>query len=269
MQRLLEFALEEPSDIEALRRKCNAAPGDIDAQIAFGFALSQSGCTYEAAVVLRPLRSAWKSSDAAEPARAALDAQGWWNKNWREFAQLKRAGKRHAALELLGDRAVQYWDLPALLVHLGDFAAEDGQLELAEHLYRRVGYLSQRGLPKMNVAAFEYVAQASLVDVLLLNGKPAEALEQHLEITPNHSNVMAHEMQHAKLLVATGDLDAAMRQAAAMIVTANKHRSGFSKTMRLDFVEQATELAPLREHADWAHMNNDPAAYLQGSRGTG
>jgi len=113
------------------------------------------------------------------------------------------------------------------------------------------------------------VAQASLVDVLLLNGKPDQALEQHLETMPNQSNVMAHEMQHAKLLVATGNFDEAMQQAAAMIITANKHRSGFSKTMRLDFVEQAPELAPLRERADWTQMHNDPATYLQGSRGTG
>lgn len=264
MLRLETFPLEESGEIGALRKRCAVGPDDASAQVALGIALSCAGCTYEAAAILRPLRSAWKSSAAAGQARFALDAQAWWNKHWRAFAQLKRAGKRDAALGLLGDRAVAYWDLPPLLIHLGDFAAEDNRLELANHLYQRVYDLSQRGLPKMNMAAFEYVAQASLVETLLRSGQASQALERHRAITPNPGNAMAYEMLQIKLLVATSDFDLAMCHSARAIITAQKHRSGFSKTMRLDFINAAPELAPLRQRPDWSVMLNAPDAYLRG-----
>ncbi|MDH3703783.1 MAG: hypothetical protein OEU46_21000, partial [Alphaproteobacteria bacterium] len=263
MLRLRDFSLEEPSETAALRRKCAERPNDVSGQIAFGVALSRSGCTYEASAILRPLRAQWKSSDDEQPARIALETQTWWNKNWRAFAQFKHAGNKEAALQLLGDRAVLCWDLPPLLVHLGDFAAGDGQFDLANHLYQRVAYLSQRGLPKMNMAPFAYVAQASLVETLLLSGKPGEALERHRAITPNAGNAMAHEIQHLKLLVATQNFDEAMRQAASTIMTAKKHRSGYSKVVRMEFIETAPELAPLRDRSDWTGMLNDPSSYLK------
>jgi hypothetical protein len=50
------------------------------------------------------LRSRWKASKDAEAAKAALDAQSWWNENWRTFAPLKHSGKSDAALALLADR---------------------------------------------------------------------------------------------------------------------------------------------------------------------
>ena len=265
MRRLGKFPLEEPHETKALRRKSAESPNDVAAQIAFGIALSQSGCTYEAAAILRPLRPHWKSSDVENSALIALEAQTWWNKHWQEFAKHKHAENKDAALTLLGDRAVLYWDLPPLLVHLGDFAASDGQLELANHLYRRVFYLSQRGLPKMNMAPFAYVAQAALVETLLRSGKPAEALERHRTIIPNPGNAMAHEIQYAKLLVATRNFDEAMRQAASTIITAKKHRSGYSRVTRLAFIEKAPELAPLRKRADWSAMLNDPVTYLRNS----
>lgn len=265
MLRLQSFPLEELGDIAALRGQCAVSPDDVAAQVALGVALSNAGCTYEAATILRPLRSQWVSSPSSEQARFALEAQTWWNKHWREFAQFIHAGKRGAALKLLGDRAVAYWDMPPLLIHLGGFAVEDDRLELANHLYQRVYDLSQRGLPKMNMTAFEYVAQAALVDTMLLSGRPAEALERHRAITPNPGNAMAHEMQHIKLVVANLQFDLAMRQAASILITAEKHRSGFSKTMRLDFIKTSPELAPLRERADWSAMLDDPVAYLRGS----
>jgi hypothetical protein len=112
MLRLHAFPLNEPRGIDALRRKSAAAPGDVSAQIALGIALSGAGCTYEAAALLRPLRSRWKSTDAADQALLALETQTWWNKNWREFVHLKRGGNNDAALELLADRAVLFWDMP-------------------------------------------------------------------------------------------------------------------------------------------------------------
>ena len=265
MQRLLDFPIEEPDHIEKLRAKSVKEHEDVASQIALGAALSLSGCSYEAASILRPLRKHWKLTDASAQAQAALDAQSWWKKNWREFVQQKRAGNKDAALDMLSDRSVHYWDLPPLLVHLGDIAAHEGQLELARHLYQRVYYLSQRKLPKMDMKAFEYVAQAALADILLRSGKPAEALEMHRAVRPNPGNAMAHELQFIKLLVATDTLDEAMRQAASTVITANKHRSGYGKTMRLEYIDQSPDLTPLREHNDWPVMLNDPVGYLKGS----
>ena len=120
--------------------------------------------------------------------------------------------------------------------------------------------------PKMPMAAFRYVAPAALIDVLRRSGDPAAALAQFRQITPNPGNVMAHEIQHAELLVAAGHLDEAMQQLAASLVTANQHRSGYSKTLRLDFVQSSPDLAPLRGRADWQPMLQNPEAYLRTRR---
>jgi hypothetical protein len=266
MLRLLSFPLKEPWTIHTLRRKAEAAPSDGDAQVGLALALSRAGCSYEATSILRPLRSHWKFSQHARQASEAIDAQAWWNKNWQEFARLKHAGKKDAALALLGDRAVQYWDLPPLLMHLAEMAVDDEHLELASHLFQRVFDLSQRGLPNMNMAAFAYVSQAALVDMLCRKGEPAAALERHRAITPNPGNAMGHEIQDVRLLVAAGHLDEAMRHAAALLVTATKKRTGYSKDMRMNFIKSSPDLAPLRKRPDWKALLRDPEAYLRGNR---
>jgi hypothetical protein len=265
MLRLLSFPLKEPRTIQTLRRKAEAAPSDADAQVVLALALNRTGCTYEATSILRPLRAHWKASKDAPLATEAVAAQSWWNKNWRQFARLRHAGKKDAALALLGDRAVQYWDLPPLLMHLADMAVDDEHLDLASHLFQRVFDLSRRGLPNMDMAAFAYVSQSGLVDVLCRSGEPTAALAQHRAITPNPGNAMGHEIQHVRLLVAAGHLDEAMRAAAALIVTASKHRTGYSKDMRMDFIKSSPELAPLRKRPDWKALLRDPEAYLRGS----
>ncbi|MEM7221491.1 MAG: hypothetical protein AAF495_00840 [Pseudomonadota bacterium] len=263
MKRLLDFPLAEPEEIAALRRAAAAAPKDPDQQVAFAAALSRAGCTYEAAHLLRPLRSHWKGSDLEAVARAALEAQSWWNKNWRDFAQRKQAGDWTGALALLGDRAVDFWDLPPLLIHLAGFAEDDGELALADHLYRRVLGLAERGLPKLNMTSFIYVAEAGLVEILLARGQAQEALARHRALTPNPGNAMAYELLTLKLLVATGAHEAAMVQAATTLTIAKKHRAGYSRALRLDFIEKAPELAPLRKRADWRELLEDPGAYLK------
>jgi hypothetical protein len=266
MLRLHSFPLKEPRNIQALRRKASTAPSNSDLQMSLAIALSRAGCTYEAASILRPSRSHWKSSKDAPSAKAALDAQAWWNKNWRTFARLRHAGNNTAALALLGDRAAQYWDLPPLLLHLGGIAMDNDDLDLASHLFRRVLHLTGRGLPKMNMEAFAYVSRAALVDVLCRKGDTAAALARHRALVPNPGNAMAHEIQHARLLVKAGHLDEAMRQAAAILVTAKTHRTGYGKDLRLDFVNTSPDLKPLRRRADWKTMLQDPSAYLRGTR---
>jgi hypothetical protein len=266
MLRLSSFPQKDPQDILELRRKAEAAPSNADLQIALALALASAGCTYEAAALLRPLRSHWKLSPSSQLANEAVDAQSWWNRNGREFARLKYSGNKAGALALLGNRAAHYWDLPPLLLHLGEIAAHDDQLDLASHLFHRVFYLSGRGLPKMNMAPFAYVAQAALVDVLHRQGDAAAALDRHLAIKPNPGNAMAHEIQHARLLVAAGHLDAAMQKAAAILVTARKHRTGYGKELRMEFINTAPDLAPLRARADWKKMLDDPDGYLRGTK---
>ena len=179
MDRLANFPLNEPRKIRQLRQKYEASPGSAEIQTELGIALASGGCTYEATALLRPTRSVWKSSPKADVATSALAAQTWWNKNWREFAHRKHASDRAGALALLGDKAVDYWDLPPLLMHLGDFASADGKLDLAEHLYRRVQWLAQLGLPKMNMVAFRVrftsIPDRSLVAAREGQGRPCRS----------------------------------------------------------------------------------------------
>lgn len=266
MLRLQSFSLKDPRTVQNLRRKAEAAPSDNDMQIAFALALTRAGCTYEAAAILRPLRSHWKSSQGSELASEAIAAQAWWNKNWRQFVRLRRSDKEAAALALLGDRFLHYWDLPPLLTHLGEIAADKNQLALASHLFQRVAHLCERGLPKMNMEAFAYVSQAALVDVIYRKGEFAAALDRHRAITPNPGNAMAYEIHRTRLLVAAGHADDAMRYAATILVTAQKHRTGYSKTLRMEFIETSADLEPLRKRADWNLLLQDPEAYLRATR---
>lgn len=266
LQRLLSFSLKDPRPLQRLRREAAAAPSDTEVQIVFALALGRAGCTYEAASILRPLQNHWKSTQALPLASEAVAAQSWWNKNWRQFVRLRRSNKEDAALALLGDRVLHYWDLPPLLAHLGEIAANCDQLDLASHLFHRLAHLSERGLPKMNMQAFGYVSQAALVDLMCKRGEIAAALDRHRVIVPSPGNAMAHEFQHARLLVAAGHIEEAMRTVASMLVTAQKHRTGYGKQMRIEFIETAPELGLLRKRADWEGLVQDPDAYLRSAR---
>ena len=267
MHRLIDFPLQEPRVVATKRRQHDAAPDDGEAALRLGIALARAGCSYEAALMLRLQRQLWKASPDAPDAKAALDAQAWWNKTWREFAQRSQAGDHDGALALLGDRAVQFWDFPPLLMHLGTFAKAKGQLDLADHIFRRISDLANRGLPKMNMAAFVYAAAANRVDVLLLRGKAADAQRTLAKLKPNPGNAMAHELQTVRVLVANGKDDAAMRSVAAMLTTARKHRAGYSRDIRLDFVDNAADLDGLRARDDWPAMRDNPEAYTKRKRG--
>lgn len=264
MHRLLDFPLVEVDEITALRLALSASPDDPDLKIPLGFALANAGCTYEAAHLLRPTRKMWKAHPQADLGTAALSAQTWWNKNWRDFARLRHDVGKEAVLNLLGDRAVEYWDLPPLLMHLGSFASEDQELDLARHIFQRVLDLARRGLPKMKKEAFLYVSQASLIDVLLKHGEPCKALEEVRTLSHNPGNAMAHELLTIRVLVANDLLDDAMCQSAKLLVTAEKHRKGYSKSIRQEFITSSEELADLRKRPDWDAMLADPAGYTTG-----
>jgi tetratricopeptide (TPR) repeat protein len=266
MHPLQSYPLREHRRVAALRRKATAAPSDGALQLALGLALAQAGCSIEAAAILRPLRARWKGTADAPSVQAALDAQAWWNKHWRDFVRLKAAGRTAETLDLLGRRAVHYWDLPPLLMHLGDIAAAAGQLPLAVHLYQRVSELAQHSPQGSEQLAFTYVTSAAHVDVLLQQGDVATALAQHRAIRPNAGNALAHELQQARLLVAAGQHDEAMRHLAAMLRTATRERSGYSRRIRLDFVDASPALAPLRKRPDWQALLADPATYARRAR---
>jgi hypothetical protein len=51
-----------------------------------------------------------------------------------------------------------------------------------------------------------------------------------------------------------------------MLVTANKHRTGYSKEMRVAFINAAEDLKPLRERADWNDLLTDPDGYVRENR---
>ncbi len=260
MEQLLERPLTEAAAIGALRK---AARDSIEAQAALGVALAEAGCSYEAALNLRPTRMHWKGTPGEAAARQALDAQAWWNKEWRQFAQAMQAGERDTALALVGDRAEMFWDFPPLLTHLAQTAKAAGQLDLARHLFQRVRDLAERGLPKMEMGAFAYVSRAGLIDVMIMQGEIAQALEDYAALEPSPGNAMSHEIQGARLLALAGQEDGAMVAIADMLVTASKKRDGYSAEIRMDFIDNAAELAPLRARSDWTLMRADPAGYAR------
>lgn len=113
----------------------------------------------------------------------------------------------------------------------------------------------------MNMVAFAYASQASLIDVLLLRGKAKAALAAHEALSPNPGNAMAFEMQNVRVLVANKRDEDAMQCLARILVTADKQRTGYSKTMRVEFVEGAAELDRLRRRRDWKKLLEDPLRY--------
>ena len=261
MDDLIDYPLNEPANIRKLRSAARA--GADDDVVALGMALAKSGCSHEAAILLRPLRAKWKTHSDAEAGRSALEVQTWYNKTWKHFAQLKQAGKIDQALDLLGDRAPQFWDQPPILMHLGGFAVDQGKLNLAEHIFRRIAYLADRGVPKVNMTAFVYAAQAALLDVLAARGNAVEALKLWRKLEANPGNAMAQQLQGASLMAAAGVHDEALQQVARILVTAQKERKGYSRDVRQEFADNAPDLAHLRKHKDWATMRADPAAFLK------
>lgn len=267
MYQLADFPLEDSLEIAELRAGAEDASSTANAAITLGLALSRSGCNYEASSILRPLRADWKATPAAPEAKAALAAQAWWNKHGLEFARLKHAGDRAGALRLLGARATDYWDQPPLLMHLSEFAAEDLAYDLAVHLLHRVAKLSDRGLPKMDMSAFAYVSRAGLVDLLLRQGNIADACSAYEALSPNSGNAMGHQILGIRTLAAAGNQDEAMEATAELLITAEKKRSGYSRTIRLEFVETSNDLSELRSRTEWPAMLEDPNAYLAACRG--
>lgn len=264
MHRLADYPLKDPPKLTRLRAAAAKAPEDAATAIKLGLALHDDGCNYQAAMVLRPRRDAWKGTPAEPKAKAALDARAWWNKHGQEFARLKHRGDRVGALALLDGRETDYWDQPALLIHLSDFAAGDGDHNLAVHLLERVAHLAEQGLPRMDMSAFAYVAPAGMVDLLLKQGKAKEARAAFEKLIPNPGNAMGHEILGIRVLVSEGAHDAAMAAIARLLVTAGS-RKGYSREIRAEFVERSEDLAPLRRHADWSRMIGDPKALLTGN----
>lgn len=257
MQRLLEFDLHDNKDIGAHRK------GDAQA---LGLALARAGCGVEAARILRPLRKSWADHESADAGKAALEAVAWWNKNWRDMAQARQAGRHDDVLALVGDRHLVLWDQPALLLHLAAIAEARANHALARHLLRRVVYLSDRGLPKMDMRPFRYAAEASLVDVLMSEGDLSAAKKAYQALTPNPGNAMAHQIQGAELLALSRQDGEAMCALADILVTANTGRKGWSADIRREFVDRSERLARLRSRGDWPAMLSDPADYLKRCR---
>ena len=52
-----------------------------------------------------------------------------------------------------------------------------------------------------------------------------------------------------------------MQCLAGMLVTAEKQRTGYSKTMRIEFIEGAADLDRLRRRRDWKKLLEDPLRY--------
>ena len=254
MDQLLDYPLTDSALITDLRN------GD---SVLLGLALAEAGCSVEAVQLLRPTRKKWKDDPKAAIGRMALDAITWWNETWRDFAQAMQVDKFDDAKELVGDRYGMLWDQPALLLHLSRIARADRKSSLAGHLLARVLYLCDRGLPKTDMTAFRYAAEAARVDLLIEAGDFDAAMKAYEALAPNQGNAVGHALQGAGLLALCGRDEEAMIAVAEIQLTAMRDRKGWSADLRRDFVESEPDLARLRKRPDWAGMVSDPADYLK------
>ncbi len=257
MANLSDLPLEDPPGLVSARKSGG---------VVLGMALARGGCSVEAAFILRPLQKDWSKGDEAALGKAALKAVAWWNKHWRDFARAMHADQFDKAQDILGDRAATLWDQPALVAHLGRLHRVAGNTALARHLFARLEYLSQRGVPKIDMGAFAYVAAAGLIDVLCDEQAYDAALEAYGAIAPNLGNIMAHQIQGARLLALADRSDDAMRALAELLITAEQRKKGWSGQIRRDFVNTAPELQALRSRPDWEGLLKAPAEYLGQAR---
>ena len=257
MDQLLALPIEDPPTVQAAR-----AEGGVQ----LGLALAEAGLSVEAAQLLRPLRKTWSKGARAATGKAALDAVAWWNKTWRDVARAMHADDFDRAEALLGDRAATLWDQPALVAHLARRARVQGKGDLARHLFAHLKYLADRGVPKIDMTAFRYVAAAGLIDALSDEGDIDAALVEHAALTPNAGNVMAHQIQGVRLLARADRADDAMDALADLLVTAEARKSGWSGEIRRSFAKEAPELAALRARPDWNSLIEAPAAYKKSRR---
>ena len=260
MLTLPPLPIEDPAPIPALREAHAAASTDATA-IALGRALGAAGCGYEAGVLLRSRRAQWRDEDWAEETKEWLAANTWWNQQGCEVAMARQEGRHEAALALIDDRAALLWDFPPLLAHLEAIARAAGDWRAVAQLDGRIAYLCERGLPKLPLEAFRYLAAAGLLEARAELGEPREALAEMEQLEYHTGNQHHYQMHLAELTVLAGDPDLAMRRVADTLVTAGR-RKGYSKTLRETWVARAPRLAPLREREDWAGMVADPKGWL-------
>lgn len=237
MTPLSELPVEDSPRLVALRA--------VDDPIALARALGQHGCGYEAALILRPLRKRWRDAPWAEEAQQWLAAQTHWNKQGRQAAALRVQGDLFAAESLVSLHEGAYWDFPPALMLLAQIAQSDGRLERAKHLYQRLVYLAQRGVPKINMVAYGYLPAANLIDIQAEEGDPAGALAALRTLDVHTGNRHHYDMLLAELLAMTGDIDAACKLLTKIVRDA-KRRKGSTGSGRLKWAASEPRLAPLR-----------------------
>ena len=237
MTPLIELPIEASAELQALR--------DADAPIDLALALGRSGCGYEAALILRPLRKQWKHEPWAAEAQTWLAAQTHWNKQGRTAAALRVQGETLAAEALIAQHEHAYWDFPPALMLLAGTAHSQRQFDRAKHLYRRLIYLATRGVPKINMVAYHYLSAANLIDIQAEQGDPVGALEALRKLEIHTGNRHHYDMLMAELLAMTGDIDAAC-QLVTKILRDAKKRSGSTGSGRLKWAETEPRLAPAR-----------------------
>ena len=235
--------------------------------LALGLALGRAGCGHEAALLLRPIKKSWQHEPVAREINAWLEAQTWWNAQWQVFAAAVNRQRIAQAERLLGGRARYRWDFPPLLMHVGNLAAARGERRLAMHIFRRVLYLVDRGVPKLpGLASFEYGALARLLELQADAGDVAGARRAYATMRHNPGNEVGYRMLGAYLLAKSGQLKPALARIADVMRPGKAKRNGWGKTYRESWLAKLAAIAPLRNHPDWKPMLKNPVAYLEQSR---
>ncbi len=261
VKNLLRHAIEDGSRIQRLRTALGPNPSDEDA-LALAEALAKAGCGHEAAPLLRGRKKIWSKLPWASEAEACLAATAWWNREGRDMAMARQRGEDDLALAILAGHKAYLWDHPPTLSHLVAIARRRGDLELYGHLVERMVHLCERGVARMSMKAFEYMAQADRIEVQALRGDPAGAVQAFLHLKPNTGNRMHYDLRLGELQVMAGDHSSAMRTMAKVLADAEQ-RSDYGRDVRLNWISDSERLEPLREREDWGVMMEDPKGYLR------
>lgn len=252
--------IPDPPHITRARRALTSQPEDDAVRLRLGHALASEGCGYEAARILRPLRARWRDEPWAPDADRCLAAMAWWNREWRDFARARHESRVTDALAMVADHAPALWDHPPTLEHIGSLARHVRAWPLAEHAYARIAWLCERGVEKIALEPFRYLAAAHLLEIRAVTGDPQGALSDFRRLEPNPGNRHHHDMLLGDLLILAGEHDQAMTH-VAHVLTGVERRSGWGRQQREAWAHSWERLDPLRARDDWAALIDDPKGY--------
>jgi predicted TPR repeat methyltransferase len=267
--------------VACYRRAVEVAPGNVDALIGLGFALSeQSNCSEAAACLQRALAIDQRNADAhyilgsiakergdddgaAGHFAAALDAKSDFEFAYRDlYAVLVRSGQVGRAKEIVSRALKQYPESAEFQFHLGNLLSHEGDHDAAVASFRKA----------LSTRPDESEVHKSLADALVRAGKLQEAaasyrkaiwfapafVEAHLGL----GDVQKRQFPDQAIACYERALELEPRRAGAQMALGSLLESQGRRDDAIACFRRAVEIAP--ESAD-AHQGLGSALMAQGA----